>query len=297
MATTLEAMRRRTESARELYSVVRVMKTLAAANIRQCEKAVESLRDYSRTVEEGLQIVLRHRPDRLSREPVMSRRWCVVVFGSDQGMCGSFNEQIAHYAIEQMKQLGENPDDFTTLAVGIRVAGRLEDAGYRVEADLHVPSTVSSITTRVDDLLLKIEELRQFRGYRQFLLIHNRPSPPASFYPIRRQLLPVDHDWLQSLIHRKWDSRSLPIITMDWSRIFSSLIRQHLFVTLFRAFAESIASENSSRLASMQVAEKNIETHLSRLTMEYHQRRQQSITEELLDIVAGFETLTSDTQS
>src|SRR5690606_13395467 len=135
-----------------------------------------------------------------------------------------------------------------------RVAGRLEDAGYHVEADLHVPSTVSNITTRVDDLLLKIEEFRHQRGHNQFLLIYNRPSPPASFYPIRRQLLPVDFEWLHSLARKKWDSPSLPVMTMDWSEMFSSLIRQHLFVSLFRAFAESIASENSSRLASMQVA-------------------------------------------
>jgi len=73
--------------------------------------------------------------------------------------------------------------------------------------------------------------------------------------------------------------------------LFSALIRQHLFVVLYRAVAESLASENASRLASMQAAEKNIQEHLAGLTMRYHQERQQSITEELLDIVTGFETL------
>jgi F-type H+-transporting ATPase subunit gamma len=81
---------------------------------------------------------------------------------------------------------------------------------------------------------------------------------------------------------------------MDWRRLFSALIRQYLFVALYRAFAESLASENASRLASMHAAEKNIQSHLSRLTVDYHQGRQQLITEELLDIVAGFETLTKE---
>jgi F-type H+-transporting ATPase subunit gamma len=85
--------------------------------------------------------------------------------------------------------------------------------------------------------------------------------------------------------------KTLPLYTMDWDSLFSSLIGQYLFVSLFRAFAESLASENASRLASMQGAEKNIRDQLSELTMRFQQQRQMSITEELLDIVSGFEVL------
>src|SRR5690606_23539178 len=113
-------------------------------------------------------------------------------------------------------------------------------------------------------------------------------------WPSKLQLLPIDHAWLRSLATRNWSSRSLPTFTMDWRRLFSALIRQYLFVALYRAFAESLASENASRLASMQAAEKNIQNHLSQLTAGYHRVRQQAITEELLDIVAGYETLTKE---
>jgi F-type H+-transporting ATPase subunit gamma len=81
------------------------------------------------------------------------------------------------------------------------------------------------------------------------------------------------------------------MFTMDWDAFFSALIRQYLFVSLFRAFAESLASENASRLASMQGAEKNIQDRLRDLSSRYHQQRQMSITEELLDIVSGFEAI------
>ena len=96
---TLEAMRRRIESAQDLHAVVRVMKALAAVSIRQYEKAVESLVEYRRTIEMGLQIVLQHRPEEASPvasapgEGAIGGRWGCIVFGSDQGMCGSFNEQ------------------------------------------------------------------------------------------------------------------------------------------------------------------------------------------------------------
>jgi F-type H+-transporting ATPase subunit gamma len=291
---TLEAMRRRITSAEDLHAVVRVMKALAAVSIRQYEKAVESLAEYRRTVEMGLHIALRHRPEEVARgKPASGERWGIVVFGSDQGMCGSFNEQVASFTLEAMQALPGGPADRTILAVGGRVAGRLEDAGFAVEQQFPVPSSVPAITPVVHDVLLRVEELRFQRGIDQVLLFHNRPASGSTAAPRRLQLLPVDPRWLHDLQQRSWPSRSLPTFTMDWRRLFSALIRQHLFVALYQAFAESLASENASRLASMQAAEKNIADHLAALTSRYHQQRQQSITEELLDIVAGFETLTS----
>jgi F-type H+-transporting ATPase subunit gamma len=81
------------------------------------------------------------------------------------------------------------------------------------------------------------------------------------------------------------------MFTMDEKLLFQSLIREYLFVSLYRAFAESLASENASRLASMQVAERNIEERLRVLTAESRQARQSSISSELLDIIASYEAL------
>jgi phosphoenolpyruvate synthase/pyruvate phosphate dikinase len=106
-------------------------------------------------------------------------------------------------------------------------------------------------------------------------------------------LLPVDEEWLKRLRAKSWPTRILPTYTMDWDSLFSALIREYLFISLFWAFAESLASENASRLASMQAAEKNIEEQLSELKRQFDPMRQMAITEELLDIVAGFEALTS----
>ena len=82
---------------------------------------------------------------------------------------------------------------------------------------------------------------------------------------------------------------------MDDDRLFSALVRQYLFASVFRAFAESLASENASRLASMRGAERNIADRIAELTAEltaeFHQVRQMSITEERLGIAAGFEAL------
>ena len=79
--------------------------------------------------------------------------------------------------------------------------------------------------------------------------------------------------------------------TMPWHDLFSAVARQYLFISLYRACAESLASENASRILSMQAAEKNIEDRLAELQTEFHHQRQTSITEELLDVVTGFEAL------
>jgi F-type H+-transporting ATPase subunit gamma len=78
---------------------------------------------------------------------------------------------------------------------------------------------------------------------------------------------------------------------MGRDRLFSCLVRQYLFVVLARAFAESLASENASRLAAMQSAERNIAERFDELQAQFHQQRQMAITGELLDIVAGFAAL------
>ena len=74
-----------------------------------------------------------------------------------------------------------------------------------------------------------------------------------------------------------------------------ALIREHLFVSLFRASAESLASENASRLAAMQRADRNIGELLQALQASFHQLRQASIDEELFDVIAGFDALQPNT--
>ena len=90
---------------------------------------------------------------------------------------------------------------------------------------------------------------------------------------------------------KPWTSRSLPQFSLPAEKLLSSLVRQQMFIKLFSACAESLAGEHASRLMSMQVAEKNIQERLETLTANYRQQRQGQITEELLDVVSGFEAL------
>ncbi len=290
---TIESLRRKIEVSQDLWEVVKTMKTVAAVSIRQYEKAVASLRQYSRTVEMGMQIVMRGQPeDRFQPPPASGRRLGAIIFGSELGMCGQFNELVVSHALDRFKELQVAKEEWSIVAVGARVASRLEEEGEQLESRFAVPGSVSGITSRVQELLLKIEAWQCPGGIDRIMLFHHQPVSGAVYRPQAVPLLPIDMEWLRSLGQKPWPSRILPTFTMARPRLVYALLGQYLFVSLYRAFAESLASENAARLAAMQVAENNIDNRLKELQLRYNQLRQSTITEELLDIVAGFEALT-----
>ena len=289
---TTESLKRRMKSAGDLLSVVKTMKALAAVSIRQYQKAVYSLRDYNLAVEMGLQIVLKQRMGAmLARKTSTMKRMGIIVFGSDQGLCGQLNEQISVFMMDYAKNAGIKKENRKVLSVGARVADYVEDAGQTVDELLPTPSSAAGITPLVQEIIMIIDEWHFRQNVDHFFLFYNKYESGAVYHPHQVQLLPVNREWLKEIAKKKWESKSLPIYRMDGDKIFSSLIREYLFVSLYRAFAESLASENASRLASMQNAEKNIEEQLQDLHVQFHRTRQMTITEELLDIVAGFEAM------
>jgi F-type H+-transporting ATPase subunit gamma len=290
---TIEDLKGRIESTADLQSVVKTMKAMAAVKIRQFEKAVEALEEYNRTVEMGLRIVLRSRTEMMVlARPDSKGRFGALVFGSDQGMCGQLNDQIVSYALDSMNRSSQETEKYRhILAVGQRVGGRLEEAGQTVDGFISVPSSVSGIAPKVRELLSRIEQWNREKGLNRVFLYYCRPLSGARFQPHTVNLLPVDKGWLEDIGSEPWPTNMLPLFTMDWDTLFSAMIRQYLLVSLYRAFAESLASENASRLASMQGAEKNIQEQMATLKARFQKRRQMSITEELLDIISGFEAL------
>ena len=290
----LESLKRKIKNAEDLQSVVKIMKTISASNIREYEKAVESLSEYNKTIEMGLQISLMNRPDEFqtTKSGGRRKRLGAVVFGSDQGLCGSFNEVIASYVIDKLK--GIEHETSSVLAVGERVISRLEEAGQPIDAHFSFFGNQQGITQVMLDVLVELEDWRMNRGIDQIVLFYNKSGPGAAFRPHMVYLFPLDIDWLRALAEKKWPCRTLPTFSMDAGKLFSSLVRHYLFFSLYRAFVESLASENASRLESMQMAEKNIEEHLNELSIQFHRRRQTAITSELLDVVTGFEAITGE---
>jgi len=293
---TLESLRKSVDATRDMQSIVRTMKALAAVSIRQYERALASLSDYDGAIALGLQVVLEHTKESAPRRRrEQSRHVGAIVFGSDQGLCGRFNDQVTDFALRAMEKFRAAPDSQRLLAVGSRAQFSLEQRGQHVQAGVQVPGSAAGIAGCVRSILLVVEEWRARADITDVVLFYNAHRGDAARGPASLHLLPVNTERIRDRRRADWPSRSLPTYSMAQPALLAALVRQYLFVSVFRACAQSLASEHASRLESMQLAEKNIENHLGELEAAYRQRRQEEITVELLDVVAGYEALTSAT--
>jgi F-type H+-transporting ATPase subunit gamma len=291
MSETAASLRHKIASATDLESVVRTMKAMAASSIGQYENAVRSLDEYYRTVQLGLVATFRHselsgvrvRAERKDTGPIGA-----VVFGSDQGLVGQFNAEMVGFVVNT---LGNLPGKKIVWAVGERIQSRLMDTDLPPGESFILPNSISAITPLVGKILIEMEARREKGEITQIYLFHNRPKSGAIYTPVSQRLLPLDDAWRRDLDAIPWPTGNLPEVMGDGEGTLRALVREYIFVSLFRACAESLASENASRLAAMQRAEKNIDELLEDLNRTFHRQRQSGIDEELFDVVSGFEAL------
>jgi len=292
MSDTTASLRRKIGGAGDLQSVVRTMKAVAASSIGQYEKSVLALADYYRTVELGLGACFRESgPAPLIAErkrQTVAGAIGAVVFGSDQGLVGQFNDVVADYAVKTLAALTAKPEVW---AVGERVHARLADAGLPLMGLFTVPNSVKAITPLVGQILVESQTRHGQGDVSELHLFYNRPTSGAVYAPVSQRLLPLDENWRRKLGELPWPTKNLPEVMGGDTATLRALIREYLFVSLFRACAESLASENASRLAAMQRADKNIDELLEDLNGTFHRLRQSGIDEELFDVTSGFEAL------
>jgi len=292
VSNTIASLRRKIRGARDLQSVVRTMKAVAASSIGQYEKSVLALADYYRAVDLGLGACFRKNAAApLAAEgegQTIATVISAVVFGSDQGLVGQFNDVVADYAVKTLAALPAKPEVW---AVGERVQARLADAGLQSVGLFTVPNSVKAIIPLIGQILVESEGRHRQGEGSELHLFYNRPTSGAVYAPVSQRLLPLDENWRRKRIELPWPTKSLPEVMGSGIATMRAYIREYLFVSLFRACAESLASENASRLAAMQRADRNIDELLEDLTGAFHRLRQGGIDEELFDVISGFEAL------
>ncbi|MGV8077586.1 MAG: F0F1 ATP synthase subunit gamma [Methanosarcina sp.] len=293
MSETTASLRRKINSAGDIQSVVRTMKALAASSIGQYEKSVRALDDYYLTVELGLGVCFRESAPTAAITEQKGKKNAgtigAVVFGSDQGLVGQFNDIVADYAVKKLAVL---PGKAQIWAVGERVHARLEAENLLINGLFTVPNSVKAIIPLVGQILFESEKLQSQGKSHELYLFYNQPKSRTAYEPVSQRLLPLDEIWLRELAKFPWPTKGLlPEIIGNSTETLRALIREYLFVSLFRACADSLASENASRLAAMQRADKNIDELLEELSGTFYRLRQSGIDEELFEVVSGFEAL------
>ena len=291
---TLDELSRRIDSAEDLQSVVRTMKATSAANIRMHEQAETAMRGHLRTIEMGLQVVLRDLPDAATAPPPAPGGAAVVVIGSEIGLCGSFNERLVDFARDRLDAQGIAPGSRHVLTVGTTLSSSWEAVEPPPDLRIEAPTTIAALAPCVSDILSQVDRWREERGAGRVLLFCHRSGESLSAAPEQTDLLPLDPDWLRELRARGWGSRRIPRGLGETGALLGSLVRQLLFARLHLALIQSRAAENVERLVAMQAADSSIAEKLEEMQISYRLSRQDAISAELLDLIAGYQAASGE---
>lgn len=286
---TMDSLQKRIKTTSDLLAVVKTMKSLAAVNIRHFDRAARSMMAYAEVVEQAWSVLFRS--GGITLPAAKADKGVVLVIGSDQGMCGQFNEVVTQAGLSVVRRLDEEGINAIFWSAGARVGATMEDGGKKPQLHFSMPGTLGGVDRVVTKLIECMAEAKH-AGTERFHVVYNAQNESEGYSPKEDRVLPLDATWAMKRVSAPWPSRCLPQTLNPGEIMFSGLFAQHLFVSLYGAITRSMAAENSARLAAMHAAEKNIDEMRTELQGDFRQTRQNAITGELLDIMAGFEAMT-----
>ncbi|MFA6118569.1 MAG: FoF1 ATP synthase subunit gamma [Parachlamydiales bacterium] len=287
--SSLEGIKTKIKTTKELLAIVRTMKALAASSIRRYQIAYESSKEYLETISMGFQIVIKNNHQHFIKTDE-EKKIGAIIFGSDLGMCGKFNDQISSFSKNFMnEELKISIDNQKLITIGEHITNNFLDR--QIEKKLLFPISLDGIEKILSSVLITVEDWMLNQNIHQIILFYNKPHGESSYVSSINKILPLNVKWLEDLGKTLWKSNNLPTFFVDSKELFSDLIKEYIYISLHQAFVESLLSENISRLSAMRYAENNIQEKIEELNLSYNQLWQSSITEEILEIVEGYESI------
>ncbi len=204
---TLDELSRRIAVIEDLGSVVRTMKALSAVSILQYETAAVAIGVYHKSIELGLQAVLQSASVQLGLKAGAAGGCGAVLFGSDHGLCGRFNEVVLDFAKSHLHDRNINLETGRWLAVGHRMADRLGSDECGPVQRLDLPGTVEGLAAMAGAAIVEVDRWQRKSGIDRVLVFHNRRAALNRTVPVVVQLLPADQDYFRQLTHRRWQAR------------------------------------------------------------------------------------------
>lgn len=285
-------MRLRIRSVKNIAQVTRALQAVSASKVRKAVQAVSATRPYA---EQAWKILshLAEQPGHTSLHPLLNphakvERILVVLISSDRGLAGAYNTNILRHTLLTMKQF-EQPVDY--IAVGRKGRDLLLRRGKKVVADFsNLPAApsfmdVSSIGRMAVSSFMDGQYDEVYLAYTNFYnMVKQEPEV--------KKLLPLvvdDHDH----IHDFKVNRTSAVYTYepDQSEILDQIIPRFTALQVYQAVMESNASEHAARMVAMRNATDNAVELAGILSLDYNKARQQSITNDMLDIAGGAEAL------
>lgn len=275
---TTECLLQRIETVDEVRSLTKTMKTLAAVNMKQCEAAADPLFRFEETNALAL-LALRSAWPSFNAAATRERRSFGIVFGPERGLCGKHAERLA----------AQTPEFDILIIVGRRLLRAFEAQDRSADSALAAPSSTHGIGHLTEAVKNAANSLGAFEHDTQIQLVHMARNEMGGLAYAEKTAWPLDFEVLSALATPKWPGRRLAGPYGDATAGLNATLRQRLDISLRKACLAAMAAESAARLAVMQAAEENIKKRLADLQQEFRLRRQRAITDELMDIRAGYD--------
>ena len=296
MASARE-MRMRIRSVKNISQVTRALEAVSASKVRKAVAAVTATRPYATKAWQVLTHIARQ-PGRAILHPLLARRSEVhnvlaVTISGDRGLAGAYNTNVIRFVIQYFDHF-EVPVRY--IAVGRKGRDMLLRRRKQVIAEFaNLPAApsfadVSAIGRMAVDEFLKGDVDEVYMVYTDFVNM-------ARQEPVIKKLLPLEvgeeADRVQDYAHQRLTAAYIYEPTEE--ELLDEIIPRFTALQVYQAILESLASEHAARMVAMRNATDNAIELVSHLQLEYNKARQQTITNDLLDIAGGAEALAKAT--
>lgn len=291
---TLRELKTRIGSVQSSEKITGAMKMISSAKVHKFASSLRDLRPYKSQIQKIMTHILASGTTFSS--PLIEDREVstvgIVVFGSDDGLCGAFNLNIFKQLLIHLNDLRErygNGVRFVVIPVGkkmIKACTHLEDDDVSVEPFDGVDSKMEA-----DAVNAFTDELRnRFLGnhfdlvevlYMHFISMGRQKAVVNQLFPVLQDAIAEEAE------HDANEENQLYIFEPDPNTIFNEVLPMFVLSTMQQITIENRSSEQAARVMAMQSANDNAKKLLEELQLEYNKLRQQSITTELLDIIGG----------
>ncbi|MDX6436457.1 MAG: F-type H+-transporting ATPase subunit gamma [Gaiellaceae bacterium] len=295
---SVQDIKRRIRSVRNTRKITRAMELVAAAKLKRAQTRIEDMRPYADRMLELMAGTARASSS-VRGLPLLQKREAeqnvaIVPLTGDRGLAGAFNSQILRRALALDRQLRAEGKNVRWVGVGRRGVGslrfrRLELSGEFVGfTDQPRYADAQAIAHRVAELYTNEEVDRVVIVYNQFESALVQKVTVQDVLPLSGDLLEKDDEG------RADDAlRGDFIFEPEPEQILERLLPVYVETELYRALLESAASEHGARMTAMRNASKNAEELVDSLTLAMNRARQAEITQEILEVVAGADALTT----
>ncbi len=289
--STLRELKTRIGSVASTQKTTSAMKMISSSKMRKATGQLQRLSPYRHMVQHVISHLLV--TDQQFDSPLIAerevKRVALVVFGSDDGLCGGFNVNIFKQVLEAIKAVRSeygNQVGITIVPVGKKMTKAVEKIAGK---DIQMERVALNTRSGSEDLyaftdLMKTRFLEHTFDRVEMLYMHFISTGKQVF--TREQLLPVSYQGLADNVDPR-AANSPCLFEPDANTIFNTVLPLHIKSMLQDVFIQSAASEQSARVMAMQAASDNAKELLDELQLEYNKLRQQGITTELLDILGG----------